>query len=332
MKQSNKIILIFGAPCSGKSTLSYSLGLRTGIKQVIDTDIIRAVKITQEPENKYINTYSFRSWKFFGKQTKRNLIKGLKLYSSQIEKEILGVININNNIQRNIIIEGVHLHPDLLAKIKDAPNIYPICISISPKQHKRNLDNRIKRDNHKNIYLKSFKSLRAINNYLKEFALRNNIPVINNNDYNKTIIELSNRVGGNMINGVMAVLYKKQMGQIRYALFKRKENWSGYEFLKGSLEEGETPRQALLREIKEEAGISINRIKKTSHIVEFNNGDKIIRLKVFYVKVPNNSQIKISSEHSEAGWYDFSTTFNRLSFENLRELLTTARVELKDDS
>jgi 2-phosphoglycerate kinase len=194
--KTNKIILILGAPVSGKSTIAYDLGIELGIKQVIDTDIIRGVKITQEPNNRYINTYSFKSWQNIGNKTKQNILIGYEKYSSQISKELAGLIEINDNLQRNIIIEGVHLHPSLLKDLLNKENIYPICLSVTKEEHKRNITNRLK-EGHKQIYLNNFNTLRAINNYLVEYSRKNKIPVIQNIKIKKTLRLIKEKIEAN---------------------------------------------------------------------------------------------------------------------------------------
>ncbi|MCR4368633.1 MAG: NUDIX hydrolase [archaeon] len=46
----------------------------------------------------------------------------------------------------------------------------------------------------------------------------------------------------------------------RFLLLHRVLNWSGWEFVKGGIDEGESPEVAVLREIEEEAGLKNVRI------------------------------------------------------------------------
>jgi len=188
-KPRNKTILIIGAPVSGKSTISYGLSIELGINQIIDTDIIRGIKVVQEPMNKYINTYSFKSWELFGKkQNKKNILLGYEKYSEQIEKEIFGVININDSLGRSMIIEGLHLHPKLIEKLIKINKLQMICLSVNSKEHKRNIINRLKNSHQQpRFYFDNFKAIRGINNFLVDCAKKYNFPIIENKNIKNTI-------------------------------------------------------------------------------------------------------------------------------------------------
>lgn len=178
-----------GAPVSGKSTISYKLAMELGIEQVIDTDIIRGIKAIQEPQNKYINTHSFKSWNLFGKkQSQKNILLGYEKYSEQIEKEISGIITINGSWGRNIIIEGVHLHPNLIEKLIKKNNVQTVCLSVNSKEHKRNILNRLKKSYQQpKFYFDNFKAIRELNDFLVDCARKYNIPIIENKNIKSAI-------------------------------------------------------------------------------------------------------------------------------------------------
>ncbi len=131
--------------------------------------------------------------------------------------------------------------------------------------------------------------------------------------------------------GILAILYKKENKKILYALFKRKEGWVGYEFLKGGKEADETDEQALFREVKEEASLSITSAIKSKYTYSFESkkDDELIRheLAVFYVKL-SEDEIHIGSEHSEFGFYDYGTVLRRLPFRTLKDLFKKINAEL----
>lgn len=58
------------------------------------------------------------------------------------------------------------------------------------------------------------------------------------------------------------VVYFLEKSKPFYLILKRKLHWKGYEFPKGGIEKFETKRQALRRELKEETGLKILKIKK----------------------------------------------------------------------
>ncbi|MBU0667168.1 MAG: AAA family ATPase [Nanoarchaeota archaeon] len=189
----NKLILILGAPVAGKSTISSLLAHKLGIRHIIDTDILRNVKAIHNPENKYINSFSFLCWKHFGKRpTKKAVLKGYKTYSQQVISELRGIININNSLGRTVIIEGVHLHPSLLKDVFKKENVYPIVINVDSTEHKRNIKLRVKASfNHDpKLYLDNFEAIRIINNYLLEYSQKNGFKVFQNSNMKTVINEI----------------------------------------------------------------------------------------------------------------------------------------------
>lgn len=88
----------------------------------------------------------------------------------------------------------------------------------------------------------------------------------------------------------------------------------------GRIKEGQTVEQALKREIKEET--DINEIESfefftaviSNHEIPLAGGGKTgLVLMVYKVKLPKNSQIKLSSEHDLFEWADKTTAAKRLS-------------------
>jgi 2-phosphoglycerate kinase len=183
-----------GTAVSGKSTIASKLAQQLDVENVIDTDIIRAIKIVQEPENRKINTFSFTSWKNAGsEQTKENIIKGYEEYALQIAKEIEGVIRINNELGRTIIMEGVHINPDSLQSTLSRENVYPYVTSISESEHLKNIRRRTDESGQKEkLYLENMESLRTIQEHMHEKARRLDIPIINSKNINACVRRIMN--------------------------------------------------------------------------------------------------------------------------------------------
>ena len=81
------------------------------------------------------------------------------------------------------------------------------------------------------------------------------------------------RVGGIIfINGGVALMH-------RTGVLKRKDYQEYYTFPGGGLEEGETPEEGTIREIKEEFGIDVKVIKKLYEM----NSEKFKQKEIFYL-------------------------------------------------
>jgi len=57
-------------------------------------------------------------------------------------------------------------------------------------------------------------------------------------------------------HGVTAIIYDEREDKRYFLILHRVLNWTGWEFLKGGIDEDELPEQALLREIEEESSLS----------------------------------------------------------------------------
>ena len=61
---------------------------------------------------------------------------------------------------------------------------------------------------------------------------------------------------------IFIVIYTITKKRIEYLILKRRLHWKGWEFPKGGIKFSETERKAVLRELKEETGLSSKKIKK----------------------------------------------------------------------
>jgi 8-oxo-dGTP pyrophosphatase MutT (NUDIX family) len=62
-------------------------------------------------------------------------------------------------------------------------------------------------------------------------------------------------------HAIFGVVYSVKNKKVEYLILKRKKHWKGWEFVKGKIELFETRRIALRREVKEETGQKILRVK-----------------------------------------------------------------------
>jgi dATP pyrophosphohydrolase len=118
---------------------------------------------------------------------------------------------------------------------------------------------------------------------------------------------------------------------VEYAIFRRADNdaWQG---VAGGGENDETPREAALREMREEAGIttmdtllplqSVGTIG-VEHIRSHDSWDPKLRQipeYAFGVAV-DRSEISLSCEHCEVAWLTFEEALGRLEWESNRTAL-----------
>lgn len=104
--------------------------------------------------------------------------------------------------------------------------------------------------------------------------------------------------------GVSAIIYDKRGSSHYFLVLHRIKDWIGWEFPKGGTEIGETSEQAVIREIKEEAGLRKFELKgMLSKKREFMKEDTLHSYDVFLVESNMNTTVEIhDDEHDNFLW------------------------------
>jgi 8-oxo-dGTP pyrophosphatase MutT (NUDIX family) len=102
-----------------------------------------------------------------------------------------------------------------------------------------------------------------------------------------------------------------------------------WDFVKGKIENNESPEQAVIRETKEETGITdIEFIKGFKEKIEYSfkfNGDIVQKEVIFFLAKTNTKQVKISYEHLDYVWLDFNNALNKITYKNAKNILINAK-------
>ena len=120
-----------------------------------------------------------------------------------------------------------------------------------------------------------------------------------------------------------AIVYTKNEGRIRYLLIR--DFHGNYGFPKGHLEKDETPEQAAVREIKEEAGIDIR--LDTSFKVELNYvmPDGIDKTSVYFLgSYEDQKPVPQPEEVKEILSLPYEEALKIITFDNMKEALVKA--------
>ena len=135
---------------------------------------------------------------------------------------------------------------------------------------------------------------------------------------------------------ISAVCYRREKQQILYLLLKRKLHWKGWEFPKGGVDRGETMRQAVLREVKEETGqkplkIKDHRISGKYKYPKFldDRPDKIGQTyHIFSVELKSKTIKFDKVEHSGYKWLKFKDALPKLKWPNQKKGLRAVEKDL----
>ena len=99
-----------------------------------------------------------------------------------------------------------------------------------------------------------------------------------------------------------------------------------WDFVKGKVEQGETPYEAASRETKEETGISdIEFIDGFEEYVEYNfrfKNEDIHKTVIFFLAKTNEKKITLSHEHNDFVWLKYDDALKKTTFRNAKNVLS----------
>jgi 8-oxo-dGTP pyrophosphatase MutT (NUDIX family) len=136
---------------------------------------------------------------------------------------------------------------------------------------------------------------------------------------------------------IFAVAYAITKGEIEYILLRRKKHWVGWEFPKGKIEKFETKRMAVKREVKEETGLKVLKVKKF-HLKGIYNYDKELKdrpgmigqtYRLFSAEVKKGKVSLDKKEHDAYKWFSFKEAEKKLTWPNQKECLNLVNTWLK---
>ncbi|MCA9770360.1 NUDIX domain-containing protein [Candidatus Dependentiae bacterium] len=97
---------------------------------------------------------------------------------------------------------------------------------------------------------------------------------------------------------------------------------------KGNIESGETKRQAALRELKEETGLTAaihdNFQEDISYAGQYNGADFFKTVYFFVGEVDPSSKVTLSSEHQAFVWLPYEQALEKLTYDNAKAILQKA--------
>jgi 8-oxo-dGTP pyrophosphatase MutT (NUDIX family) len=96
------------------------------------------------------------------------------------------------------------------------------------------------------------------------------------------------------------------------------------------MEKGEDIHQTAIRETKEETGITdIMFMDNFEEWIEYNfqyQGELVHKKVVFFLAETKTKEVKISHEHINFTWMDYTTSMEKTTFDNAKTVLTKAQM------
>jgi len=200
-------LLICGTVGTGKSTIATEIAHLLEITRIQSTDMLREVMRMMVPQRllPVLHLSSFNAWKSLPipDETNRNrdqlIAEG---YRSQVE---LLAVPCEAVLQRaveecvSIILEGVHVHPDLLARAPKDSDVITVHVTLAVLKSKE-LKSRLRGrgvevpQRRAKRYLNSFDSIWSLQSYLLSEADRCDVLIIPNEDKDKSILQIIQQV------------------------------------------------------------------------------------------------------------------------------------------
>ncbi len=129
-----------------------------------------------------------------------------------------------------------------------------------------------------------------------------------------------------------AVVFRRESGSPQYLLLKYPAGH--WDLPKGNIEEGESPLETMIREVREETGLVdlevIPGFKKKIEYFYRRDGRKVHKTVIFFLAETAVEKVTISFEHQAYGWYGAADATRTVSYPNARRLLKEAESLLGD--
>lgn len=122
------------------------------------------------------------------------------------------------------------------------------------------------------------------------------------------------------------IVYRVDRSIIKYLLLHY--NSGHWDFPKGHIEIGESKKEAALRELQEETGLTVvieNGFEESLQYYFKNKNHQLIHKIVdFFVGKTTNETICLSEEHIDYRWLSFQQALEQLTFNNAKKILDKA--------
>jgi len=107
-----------------------------------------------------------------------------------------------------------------------------------------------------------------------------------------------------------------------------------WDFVKGNVEPNETEEETVMRELKEETGISqacfIKGFRETINYFYRARGKTISKRVTLYLAETKETRVTLSFEHIGYEWLNYQRAMDRLTFKSAKQVLSKAQNLLKN--
>ena len=123
-----------------------------------------------------------------------------------------------------------------------------------------------------------------------------------------------------------AIVFRENNGSRLYLLLNYPSGH--WDFVKGKMEEGESPHQTVIREAKEETGIEdLDLFSGYEEEIRYDfqfEGELIHKKVIFFLAKTKTEKITISHEHQDFVWLSYEDAMKKTTYDNARSILSKA--------
>ena len=105
-----------------------------------------------------------------------------------------------------------------------------------------------------------------------------------------------------------------------------------WDFVKGKMERGETPRKTAIRETNEETGISdvdfLDGFEEEIEYYFYADNQEIHKKVIFFLGKTKTTDVILSHEHIDYIWLEFDNALEKTTYQNAKNLLKKSKVFL----
>ncbi len=216
------LLLIGGAPGSGKSTIATAVANRLGVVRTQSTDMLREVMRITIPEkiSPALHTSTFKAGKAIDVpeadvNTDERLLYGFQIQSKMVEVACEAVIQRAFNENVSMIMEGVHVRPSLLDRIDSREDtvVVPVCLAVLDKKRlKRFIKGRSSENKQRRAkrYLQNLDEIWHLQTVLLSEADNEDIEILDNHDITETSLDIIK-----VITQTIATRYQGEIESLR---------------------------------------------------------------------------------------------------------------------
>ncbi len=197
------VLLIGGAPGTGKSAVATEIAQRLAIVRIQSTDLLREVMRVMLPERllPVLHRSSYDAWIALPGETDEDPVSDTRLVAGyQAQAELLSVpceavIGRSLRESASLILEGVHVQPGMADKVPTGQDVIVIPImlaALNPEKLRARFRGRGERTVYRRAdrYLDNFDSIWRLQSHLLSEADRRQIPIIVNENRQQVVREI----------------------------------------------------------------------------------------------------------------------------------------------